>query len=298
MNDMTSTKRKISADISIEQQVANLLSLIKNAPENSRICEFSPELAEYILSNININNRPRKVQKIVQYKKDMQDNNWSLTGETIKFGSDGLLKDGQNRLAACIQAQTPFTTHAIFGIDPQTFHHMDTGKNRSGEDVLSIMGVKNATKMSLLIKFLINEERGKTNTAGGASNDDVKDGYLNRYDVGLMQESISWAEKVYRQTRYPIGQVAHLYYRCSIAGQAETAEAFMNSMITGTGTSTSGPIRLLKHINSLRNMNRFISSHDYSVLISRAYYCYRNKKRMTKDMLSVNLKDKRMPLDA
>ena len=55
-------------------------------------------------------------------------NNWSLTGETIKFGTDGLLKDGQHRLYACIRANTPFDTHAIFGINPETFQHIDVGK--------------------------------------------------------------------------------------------------------------------------------------------------------------------------
>src|SRR6056300_1305503 len=118
LTTIVNKQRKLSAEISVDDQISNLKSLIKNAPENSRVCEISPELAEYILENLNINNRPRKANKIVEYKKDMQEDNWSLTGETIKFGTDGFLKDGQNRLAACVQAQTPFTTHIIFGIDP------------------------------------------------------------------------------------------------------------------------------------------------------------------------------------
>ena len=91
---------------------SKLLRLIKNPPQGSLEFEFTPEIAEYVLSKLNLHNRPKKPVKIVQYAKDMQDKNWSITGETLKFGTDGLLKDGQNRLAACIRAQTPFRSQA------------------------------------------------------------------------------------------------------------------------------------------------------------------------------------------
>ena len=295
---MISNKRKISAEFSIDQQIANLLSLIKNAPENSRICEFTPELAEYILANINVNNRPRKVNKIVEYKKDMQADNWSLTGETIKFGTDGHLKDGQNRLAACVQAQVPFTTHAIFGIDPNTFHHMDTGKKRSANDVLSIMGVKNADKIALTIKFLLSYAKGKTNTAGAPNNQDVKDAYLNQFDKELLQEAVSWGKKVYNQTRFPIGQISSAYYIAVENGYKEKCEEFYTCLMSQTGSAKSPQIKLQQHLTLLRGNRAHISSHDYTVLLSRALHCYINKKSMGKEMLHVTLADKRMPMGA
>lgn len=299
MNDMTSNKRKISADLPIDQQIANLLSLIKNAPENSRICEFTPELAEYILANININNRPRKSTKIVDYKRDMQANNWSLTGETIKFGTDGHLKDGQNRLAACMQAQVPFTSHAIFGIDPSTFHHMDTGKNRTGQDVLAIMGVKNAAKISLLIKFLLNwDKANRTDTRSVVSNQEVKDAYLKRFDKKLLQESVSWGQKVYNQTRFPLGQISATYYVGTENGYSAQIEEFYNLLMSQTGKVRSPQIKLQKHLTSMRNERLFISSHAYSVLLSRAVHCHLNKVPMTNDMLRVTQSDRRMPMGA
>lgn len=296
LTSIVNKQRKLSSELSPKQQVANLKALIKNPPENSRVCEFTPELAEYILSNLNIKNRPRKAQKIIEYKRDMQNNNWSLTGETIKFGTDGYLKDGQNRLAACLQAQVPFTTHAIYGIDPNTFHHMDTGKNRGADDVLAIMGVTNSSKVAQEIKFLINWEKGKTNTAGAASNDQIKDAYLNKYNPDLLQEGVSWARKVYAQTRYTHGQVAATFYLAVKNGYRDEIESFFNSMMSGTGKVTSGPVKLMKHITFMRGNRMHISSHDYSVLLSRAVHCFLNKKAMTKADLNVSLADKRMPL--
>lgn len=296
LTTIVNKQRKLSAEISIDDQISNLKSLIKNAPENSRVCEISPELAEYILENLNINNRPRKANKIVEYKKDMQENNWSLTGETIKFGTDGFLKDGQNRLAACVQAQTPFTTHVIFGIDPETFHHMDTGKNRGGDDILAIMGVKQSKNTSLLIKFLLNWEAGRTNTSGVIQNQRIKDAYLNKYDVELLKESLSWGRQVYDQTRYPIGQTSSTYYMAVEAGLKDEIERFFTAMINGTGSATSGPVKLMKHVTQLRNSFAHISSHDYSVLLSRAVHAHVNKKKMTKADLHVTLADRRLPL--
>ena len=300
LTSITSKQRKLTSELSLEDQIKTLKSLIKNPPENSRICEFTSELAEYILDkakgNLNIGNRPRKSQKITEYKRDMQNNNWSLTGDTIKFGTDGYLKDGQNRLAACIQAQTPFTTHVTFGIDPNTFHHMDSGKNRGADDVLAIMGVKNFSKVAQEIKFLLNWEKGKTNTAGGISNDQIKDAYLNKYNPDLLQEGVSWARKVYAQTYYTHGQVAATFYLAVEAGYRDEIEDFFNCMMNGTGKATSGPIKLMRQITFLRANRIHISSHDYSVLLSRAVHCFINKKAMTKADLNVSLADKRMPL--
>lgn len=285
-----------ASSLPVKKQIEILNKLIKDAPENSRICEFTPEVAEYILSNLNVKNRPRKTQKIIEYKRDMQDDNWSLTGETIKFGSDGLLKDGQNRLAACMQGQVPFTSHAIFGIDPNTFHHMDTGKNRGADDVLAIMGVADAKKIALTIKFLLNWEKGKTNTAGAADNQSIKDAYLTKYNPDLLREGVSWAQKVYAQTRYPIGPIAATFYCAVDANMRDTIERFFIAMMNGTGKVNSGPVRLMKHITFMRMNRVHISSHDYSVLLSRAVHCFVNNKSMTKADLNVTLADKRMPI--
>ena len=298
LTSIVSKQRKLSSELSLDEQVSTLKSLMNNPPQNSRVCEFTPELAEYILENLNYKNRPRKAGKIVLYKKDMQDDNWSLTGETIKFGTDGQLKDGQNRLAACVQAQVPFTTHVIFGIDPNTFHHMDTGKNRSGDDVLAIMGVTNSAKMALTIRFLLSWESGRPDTSGHISNQDIKEAYLNKYDTDLLQEGVSKAQSVWRQTRFPLGAVSASFYEAVKAGYRDEIEAFYHAMETGTGNATSGPVALMRHINVMKNSRIPISSLAYSLLLNRALHCFLKKRRMTKDMFAVSFADKRIPLQS
>ena len=105
--------------------VKKLKDLVANKPANSVV--MTPVVAEYILDNMNVGNRPQKPW-IVRYAADMANNNWSVTGESIKFGADGL-KDGQNRLAACVRSNSPFKSYAVFGIDPDSFSQMDVGQS-------------------------------------------------------------------------------------------------------------------------------------------------------------------------
>src|ERR1700691_3954015 len=114
-------ERGIKASMAFQQQVEALKELIAQPPGPSHVIEWSPKLAEHVLTELNPKNRPRKPGKIKQYAADISNKAWGVTGDTIKFGSDGLLKDGQNRLSACVRVNKPFTSHTVFGIDPALF---------------------------------------------------------------------------------------------------------------------------------------------------------------------------------
>jgi hypothetical protein len=98
-------------------------------------------LGVYVLDKKTERNRPKKHAKIKQYADDLVEGRWSVTGDTIKFGSNGLLRDGHNRLSACLRSGRPLMTHVVFGIDPEVFYRLDIGKNRNGADVFWIAGI-------------------------------------------------------------------------------------------------------------------------------------------------------------
>jgi hypothetical protein len=278
---------------------SKLLRLIKNPPQGSLEFEFTPEIAEYVLSKLNLHNRPKKPVKIVQYAKDMQDKNWSITGETLKFGTDGLLKDGQNRLAACIRAQTPFRSHVIFGIDPESFHHMDTGKQRGADDVLAIMGVQNAQKVSGAMKYMNAYRRGMPTTGGGMSNQAMKDMYLNEINPDLMQEAIRVAKRVYSIVKFPMGQVAAVYYIASENGDGDRVAQFFDELCSGGSSSSKfhPPRHLVETLVRLRmDRTQQLTSHMYSVMLTRAWYNYKRKKRSLKADMKVGLSDRIMEI--
>lgn len=80
----------------------------------------------------------------------------------------------------------------MFGIDPETFQHIDIGKLRNGADTLAMMNVPNAKHCSSIIKMIIAYENGQSRTAtNGVSNDWLKEKYNSEIDHTLLQESVS-----------------------------------------------------------------------------------------------------------
>ena len=278
----------------IKNDLTNLNDYLKTPPKNSLVLTFTPELAEYVLTNLNLHNRPRKTAKIVQYSKDMANQNWLLTGETIAFGSDGLLKDGQNRLAACIRANTSFDTHVIFGIDPRAFVVMDTGANRSHSDVLAIMGVKNAKRISATIRLISAWQVEKTNTGAlKMTNEEIKDCYLNNMDQELLQRSVLASKSVYTVTSVNVTALASIYYLASIGGYEEKVARFLEHLRDGYGGARSPQKMFMKRLNELRtNPSYKITSHDIAILLTRTWYNYKHNKQSTKSDMTVLLSDK------
>jgi hypothetical protein len=277
-----------------KNDLTNLNDYIKTPPKNSVVLTFTPKLAEYVLTNLNLHNRPRKTAKIVQYSKDMTNHNWLITGETIAFGSDGLLKDGQNRLAACIRANTSFDTHVIFGIDPRAFVVMDTGANRSHSDVLAIMGVKNAKRISATIRLISAWQVGKTNTGAlKMTNEEIKDCYLNNMDQELLQRSVLASKSVYTVTSINVTALASIYYLASIGGCEEKVARFLEHLRDGYGGARSPQKMFMKRLNELKtNPSYKITSHDIAILLTRTWYNYKHNKQSTKSDMTVLLSDK------
>lgn len=99
-------------------------------------------------------NRSLSRQTVIRYRDEMISDNWQLTYETIKFDGDGRLFDGQHRLAACVEANVPFTTYVVYGADPSATTSLDTGRRRTNGDFLGIKGIRHGTAKSAIAKFL------------------------------------------------------------------------------------------------------------------------------------------------
>jgi hypothetical protein len=268
---------------------------IKQPPAGSVVVEITPRVAQFALRETNKRNRPISVRKIISYSKDMRSNNWSLTGETIKFGKDGLLKDGQHRLEACIRADTPFKTHACFGIDPEVFQHIDIGKKRDGSDTLAMMGVQNYGRASTIIKMIIAYEAGMSDSPkAGVSNDWLKRKYIEEIDKDLLQEAIAVANRVYKTTKWQTGVIGAFYYVAVQHGQREQIEPFFEDFCKGIGSKARSPIPfLLENVNRMRLDRSYqLRAHQYGIMLSRAYRNYKLGKASTKADVVVSLDDK------
>lgn len=290
MLKMVSKQRQLSADIPESEQIANLSSLIKNPPQNSRVIEISPKLAEYVLENLNIGNRTKKVDKIKVYANDMLNDKWSLTNATLAFGSDGYLKDGQNRLSACVRAGRPFKTHAIFGIEPESFIHMDVGANRTHNDVFTIMGTPYPSLTGSVIRHIVAFKSGRANTKSvRMTNDDLRTYYNDEINSSMLELSIKLSKITKKNTLIPVPPLAALFYIVSENGNLEKAKSFLNDLAAGVGTVRSPVRKLLHALTEIRVANRNkVMPDTMSILLGRTWINYKAGKQTVKADLQLN----------
>lgn len=113
---------------------------------------ITPDQAAELLTR-NTKNRSIKQQKIDQYARDIAAGKWNADASDIKFSSEGVLLDGQNRLLACVQADAPFPTLVRTGLDPAAQTHMDTGAVRSMADTFKMLAASDPFNVAAAISL-------------------------------------------------------------------------------------------------------------------------------------------------
>jgi hypothetical protein len=128
---------------------------------------ITPEIASSYLDT-NAENRKASRRFVEMFTADMKSGQWQITGDAIKFDKSRRLIDGQHRLMACVAAEKPFKTFVVYGLDRSVRNVVDTGKARTGGDLLAMQGIKNANNIATALRFLVNEKRGFS-VRGGSS---------------------------------------------------------------------------------------------------------------------------------
>lgn len=93
-------------------------------------------------------NRTLREDRVFQYARDMESGNWRLTGQTIKFDTDGRLIDGQHRLTALTLVRKPVEMEVTRGVDPSSLPVIDEGASRTMADVLGFNGREYSQKLA------------------------------------------------------------------------------------------------------------------------------------------------------
>jgi len=275
-------ERKIKASMALQQQIETLKELIARPPTNSRVIEWSPKLAEHVLTNLNVGNRTMKPAKIKKYAADIT-NGWGLTGDTIKFGNDGFLKDGQNRLSACVRAGKPFLSHVVFGIDPNVFPRMDIGKNRTGADVFYIAKIPHPNHAAATVRWLlILTSDNPTNRGAQFSNEELYNAYREKFDGDRIEQSIKRAIRV-KRFGHPVGPLAALHYLFA-ERDAQKADAFFEEWDTGRVKKVRAPTKALQlalQAEAAKANNR-VHENVRNALIIKAWNSYVARRTVSK----------------
>jgi hypothetical protein len=142
-----------TAECEIEISIADEL-LDKYSRVRVSIERIGPvEAREYLLENVK--NRKLNDQHCKRLRDVIVAGDWWLNGETIIFGSDGTLLDGQHRLTAIVQAGVSVDVLVVRGIDEEAFRTLDGGRTRTTGEVLSIDGEKHYNAVASAVQALV-----------------------------------------------------------------------------------------------------------------------------------------------
>ena len=86
----------------------------------------------------NRHNRPVSKSHVNFLAKQIAAGDWVFNGQPIIIANDDDVLDGQHRLMACIEAGIAIEALVIYGVAAEAFKTIDTGKPRTGSDVIAL----------------------------------------------------------------------------------------------------------------------------------------------------------------
>lgn len=211
------------------------------------IVTMTPEWAFQILEKQNTKNRHMRPSVVRRYARAIEAGQWKLTQQGVAIGSNGVLLDGQHRLAAVVDAGQPVEIALATDCDPSIFTVLDTGCTRMAADVLQMGGVGNSTTVAAGLKLYILNERHPDKIWTGQqlcypSHTDIE--ALNRQRL----KDVTWASSV----------VLSAYQKCKRINKAacfaftllaldagwpeSTVESFCEKLGSGAGLTDDSPI--------------------------------------------------------
>lgn len=207
------------------------------------VMSITPEIADFWLKTYNRSNRPLNDSHVIFLTSQMERGQWvEMNGNTISFNNDLQLNDGQHRLAAIVKSGLSFNFVVMVGVSKEAFMVMDTGRKRSGGDVLSIEGYKKYSLLSAAASFVLNWDRGKfaagAKKGGGKTKNSVTNTDILQFvkdNESIFLSQCDAAKKYYKTgdklvTESWLAALLHILSRVD----AKSAERFIFQLATGT----------------------------------------------------------------
>lgn len=183
----------------------------------------------------------------------MSEDEWGqYNGDTLRFGWNYQLLDGQNRLISVVMSGKPYTVIMACWIDPKLFSKMDMVENRTAAHIASICGWGTyANQIGHTVKNILLYKRK------GILKPTVTENDIHNYEVSKFIESNKktmeflvdflgfakshWARDTKKWFTVP-QWVTALYILRSLPGMEEEALKFIDKFAKGSGYREGSPI--------------------------------------------------------
>jgi len=248
----------------------------------TEVREVSPLVAEKMLEK-NYNNRNVTKSNVTFLSKQMEDGKWLFDGQPIRFDSFGRLLDGQHRLNAIIKSGTTQKFLIVSGIESESFKVMDTGKNRSSGDALSVLGVSYANSISAGAKKIIKHYKGthgKNNSGYKITNTDVVNWYEDNKGVVDVAKNCLELSKSFSNV-IPSSYLIYLTYVFSDKNVLD-AEKFIKELCYGSNSDLKSPSNTLRRLLISDKLSKSSMSPEHkNAIIFKAWNSFRKNKSIS-----------------
>jgi hypothetical protein len=230
---------------------SRLLSLISSAPDAIRM-EITPSMAEAMLEfneSDDWKNRPKSKHGITRFAKAMREGRWVYTGDTIVFGVNGRLLNGQHRLSACIESGSSFECLVAFGVPDEAFAFYDRGISRTAGHVFAMKDIPHynfsASALRIVAFYLSSPEwNGSVNQINPRLESDELLSFFHLHPgiVDSQKVATAMSKESFMSPRW----AGAMHYLCAMKNKAQ-ADQFFDQVITGLGiTDAASPEYLIR----------------------------------------------------
>lgn len=108
---------------------------------------ITPAMAEQYLAR-NIENRVLRPYHVAPMRRAMEQGQWELSGEAIKFSATDVLLDGQHRLEALVESGRPQLFLVVRGLPDRVRAVLDSGLRRQSADRFAAQGELNVNRLA------------------------------------------------------------------------------------------------------------------------------------------------------
>lgn len=210
---------------------------------------------------VNLDNRGKRGGRISGYARDMRAGAWT-PGESIKFGADGRLYDGQHRLEAVVQADVAIGFWVLRDLPSESYQNLDRGGVRSFADTLRWRGASvspNVLASALTVCAAFSQGVGPGRGRGGSGSGGVwstrtiasspvtdadRAAYLDLHP-GLIKSVEMWGtSKARKGAKCSCAHLAAAHHLICDAGvSVSDADRFMYQLVTQDKEPVNGTIR-------------------------------------------------------
>lgn len=186
------------------------MSKTKISTNDISIVDVTPAQAKVWLEECNTKNRRMNLGHVQRIVNLMQKGQWLFNGDTICFDENGVLVDGQHRLAAIAKSGIEATCIIVRNLDPKVIMTKDIEmKPRNLSDLLSMDGIKDSSCCSSIVTRFVGLRNNKcimdTETSGFGGMQLNRDATIwDKYDLyyqykDLMDGFVLLANKYYKK---------------------------------------------------------------------------------------------------